>query len=51
MAQMNYAIITLGGKQYVVHEGETILVDRLDREGIVGVAWEDVWAEMRTCKP
>ena len=32
MAQMNYAIITLGGKQYVVHEGETILVDRLDRE-------------------
>jgi large subunit ribosomal protein L21 len=29
---MNYAIITLGGKQYVVHEGETILVDRLDRE-------------------
>jgi large subunit ribosomal protein L21 len=31
MAQ-NYAIITLGGKQYVVHEGETILVDRLDRE-------------------
>jgi large subunit ribosomal protein L21 len=32
MAQMNYAIITLGGKQYVVHEGESILVDRLDRE-------------------
>ena len=34
MAQkMNpYAIITLGGKQYVVREGETILVDRLDRE-------------------
>jgi|SRR5215211_760162 len=31
MAQ-NYAIITLGGKQYVVHEGETLLVDRLDRE-------------------
>jgi large subunit ribosomal protein L21 len=29
---MNYAIITLGGKQYVVHEGETILVDRLDRD-------------------
>jgi large subunit ribosomal protein L21 len=28
----NYAIITLGGKQYVVHEGETLLVDRLDRE-------------------
>ena len=27
-----YAIITLGGKQYVVQEGETILVDRLDRE-------------------
>jgi large subunit ribosomal protein L21 len=34
MAQkMNrYAIITLGGKQYVVKEGESILVDRLDRE-------------------
>src|SRR4051794_39330439 len=31
MAQ-NYAIITLGGKQYVVHEGETLLVDRLDGE-------------------
>jgi large subunit ribosomal protein L21 len=31
MAQ-NYAIITLGGKQYVVHEGETLLVDRLHRE-------------------
>jgi large subunit ribosomal protein L21 len=29
---MAYAIITLGGKQYVVKEGETILVDRLDRE-------------------
>ena len=28
----SYAIITLGGKQYVVKEGETILVDRLDRE-------------------
>jgi large subunit ribosomal protein L21 len=28
----NYAIITLGGKQYVVHEGERLLVDRLDRE-------------------
>jgi large subunit ribosomal protein L21 len=27
-----YAIITLGGKQYVVKEGETLLVDRLDRE-------------------
>ena len=30
MAQ--YAIISLGGKQYVVKEGETLLVDRLDRE-------------------
>ena len=29
---MTYAIINLGGKQYVVHEGETLLVDRLDRE-------------------
>jgi large subunit ribosomal protein L21 len=28
----NYAIIALGGKQYVVKEGEKILVDRLDRE-------------------
>jgi large subunit ribosomal protein L21 len=28
----NYAIISLGGKQYVVHEGERVLVDRLDRE-------------------
>jgi large subunit ribosomal protein L21 len=28
----NYAIISLGGKQYVVHEGERFLVDRLDRE-------------------
>jgi large subunit ribosomal protein L21 len=25
-----YAIIKLGGKQYVVHEGEKLLVDRLD---------------------
>ena len=30
MAQ--YAIISLGGKQYVVKEGERLLVDRLDRE-------------------
>jgi large subunit ribosomal protein L21 len=30
MAQ--YAIISLGGKQYVVKEGESLLVDRLDRE-------------------
>ena len=28
----NYAIISLGGKQYVVKEGESLLVDRLDRE-------------------
>jgi len=28
----NYAIISLGGKQYVVHEGERFLVERLDRE-------------------
>jgi large subunit ribosomal protein L21 len=28
----NYAIISLGGKQYVVKEGEHLLVDRLDRE-------------------
>jgi len=27
-----YAIIKLGGKQYVVKEGENLLVDRLDRE-------------------
>jgi large subunit ribosomal protein L21 len=27
-----YAIISLCGKQYVVHEGERFLVDRLDRE-------------------
>lgn len=26
----DYAIIKLGGKQYVVHEGEKLLVDRLD---------------------
>lgn len=26
-------------------------LDRLDREGPVGVAWEDVRAEMRTDKP
>lgn len=26
-----YAIISLGGKQYVVKEGENLLVDRLDR--------------------
>jgi large subunit ribosomal protein L21 len=30
MAQ--YAIISLGGKQYVVKEGQNLLVDRLDRE-------------------
>jgi large subunit ribosomal protein L21 len=29
---LNYAIISLGGKQYVVKEGERLLVDRLDRE-------------------
>ena len=29
---VNYAIISLGGKQYVVKEGENLLVDRLDRE-------------------
>jgi large subunit ribosomal protein L21 len=28
----NYAIISLGGKQYVVKEGEHLLVDRLDRD-------------------
>jgi large subunit ribosomal protein L21 len=28
----NYAIISLGGKQYVVHEGEHLLVDRLGTE-------------------
>ena len=27
-----YAIINVGGKQYVVKEGEHLLVDRLDRE-------------------
>jgi ribosomal protein L21 len=27
-----YAIISLGGKQYVVKEGEHLLVDRLDRD-------------------
>ncbi len=27
-----YAIISLGGKQYVVREGETLVVDRLDGE-------------------
>jgi len=28
----DYAIISLGGKQYVVREGQSLLVDRLDRE-------------------
>jgi large subunit ribosomal protein L21 len=28
----DYAIISLGGKQYVVKEGESLLVDRLDHE-------------------
>ena len=28
----HYAIISLGGKQYVVREGEHLLVDRLDRD-------------------
>ena len=28
----NYAIISLGGKQYVVKEGEHLLVDHLDRD-------------------
>jgi len=32
MNPVNYAIISLGGKQYVVKEGESLLVDRLDRE-------------------
>jgi putative addiction module component (TIGR02574 family) len=26
-------------------------LDRLDREGAVGVAWEDVYAEMTSAKP
>ena len=29
---MAYAVIAVGGKQYVVHEGERLLVDRLARE-------------------
>jgi large subunit ribosomal protein L21 len=29
---MSYAIITLGGKQYVVREGQTLTVDRLPTE-------------------
>jgi large subunit ribosomal protein L21 len=29
---MNYAIISLGGKQYRVSEGQRLLVDRLDTE-------------------
>ena len=29
---VQYAIISLGGKQYVVKEGEHLLVDRLDRD-------------------
>src|SRR5215210_2500016 len=29
---MSYAIITVGGKQYVVREGETLLVDRLSTD-------------------
>ena len=29
---MSYAIITVGGKQYVVHEGENLLVDRVATE-------------------
>ena len=32
MTMQQYAIISLGGKQYVVKEGESLLVDRLDRE-------------------
>jgi large subunit ribosomal protein L21 len=28
---MSYAVIAVGGKQYVVHEGERLLVDRLDQ--------------------
>src|SRR6478735_7235839 len=28
----NYAIISVGGKQYVVKEGEHLLVDHLDRD-------------------
>ena len=34
--QMTYAVIAVGGKQYVVHEGERLLVDRLAQdEGVV----------------
>src|SRR5207244_5877391 len=32
MADKHYAIISLGGKQYVVHEGERFLVERLDQD-------------------
>ncbi len=39
---MNYAIISLGGKQYRVSEGETLVVDKLaeeqiDKKGVVSV--------------
>ena len=39
---MSYAIISLGGKQYRVREGQRLLVDRLARRG-----GEDV--HTRTC--
>lgn len=29
---MNYAIIQNSGKQYIVQEGETLLVDKLDKQ-------------------
>src|SRR5664280_2899297 len=29
---MTYAVIAVGGKQYVVHEGERLLVDRLAQD-------------------
>ena len=36
---MSYAIISLGGKQYRVSEGQRLLVDRLERIR----SWFDYW--------
>lgn len=39
---MKTAVIRTGGKQYVVHEGDTIIVDRFQGEEKAAVTFSDV---------
>ena len=35
---MTFAVIKTGGKQYLVEEGQTLIVERLEHDGIIGTA-------------